>query len=172
MQDILAAAGYAIKLCESRNLRIVTAESCTGGLIAAALTEIPGSSAVFERGFVTYSNQAKIELLNVSRPLIEARGAVSEEVARAMSAGALQQSPADLAVSVTGIAGPGGGTAAKPVGLVYIAVQRRGGDAMTLENRFPPDASRETIRGLAVYAALRLIIESVEGPEQPSSAPH
>jgi len=172
MRDILTAAARAIELCRVAGLRIVTAESCTGGLISGALTEIPGSSAVLDRGFVTYSNRAKVEMLGVPPELIEAKGAVSEEVARAMAAGALANSSADIVVSVTGVAGPGGGTPSKPVGLVYIAVQRRGQDAMTLENRFPPDASRETIRGLSVYAALRLVIEAVEGPEQPQSAPH
>ncbi len=172
MRDILAAAAHAIELCRAADLQVATAESCTGGLIAAALTEIPGSSAVVDRGFVTYSNLAKIELLGVPAAMIEAKGAVSEEVARAMAAGALANSSADIVVSVTGIAGPGGGSPSKPVGLVYIAVQRRGQEAMTLENRFPPDASRDTIRRLSVYAALRLIIEAVEGPQRPASAPH
>ena len=107
-------------------LKLATAESCTGGLIAAILTEVPGSSDVFERGFVTYSNEAKTELLGVPAELIEKHGAVSEEVARAMASGALGHSRADIAVAVTGVAGPGGGTTAKPVGLVHLAAARRG----------------------------------------------
>jgi nicotinamide-nucleotide amidase len=136
-------------------LRLVTAESCTGGMVAAALTDIAGSSDVVERGFVTYSNEAKAELLGVPMKLIRERGAVSEEVAVAMAEGALARSHADLAVSVTGIAGPGGATPGKPVGLVHLACARRG--AQTLHHRavFPGD--RAAVRTASVHAALALV---------------
>ena len=128
-RDILAAARAKI-------LRIVTAESCTGGLIAALFTEIAGSSDVFERGFVTYSNEAKEDLLGVPTDLIHKHGAVSAEVARSMAEGALQHSLAQIAVAVTGIAGPGGGTDQKPVGLVYIAIAGLDGETDVQELRF------------------------------------
>jgi len=112
----------------SRGLRLATAESCTGGLFAALCTSLAGSSDWFERGFVTYSNAAKTEALGVDASLIAAHGAVSEPVARAMAAGALVHSPADLALAVTGIAGPGGATSGKPVGLVWLALASRGAD--------------------------------------------
>lgn len=135
-------------------LKLATAESCTGGMIAAALTDIAGSSAVFERGFVTYSNEAKHELLDVSFSLIDQYGAVSSEVAQAMAEGALKHSRADMAVAVTGIAGPDGGTPAKPVGTVYIAVARREGSCYVERHRFEGD--RQRVREQTVVAALRL----------------
>ena len=122
--ELLMAARLLLAEAEERRLKIVTAESCTGGLIAACLTEIPGSSAVVERGFVTYSNQAKQELLGVPGDLIADMGAVSEPVARAMAEGALRESRAHIAIAVTGVAGPDGGTALKPVGLVHLACAR------------------------------------------------
>ncbi|WP_439814480.1 CinA family protein [Zavarzinia sp. CC-PAN008] len=125
--DLAAAATDLLAAMRARGLRIATVESCTGGLIAACLTEIPGSSDVVDRGFVTYSNEAKSELVGVPADLIAAVGAVSEDVARAMAEGALARSRADLAVSCTGVAGPGGGSAAKPVGLVHIACASRDG---------------------------------------------
>jgi nicotinamide-nucleotide amidase len=140
----------------ARNLRIATAESCTGGLIAGLLTEIPGSSDVMERGFVTYSNEAKEDLLDVPTELIHRHGAVSAEVARAMAEGALKHSLAQLAVGVTGIAGPGGGTTLKPVGLVYIAVQRMDQTPHVREFRFG-DIGRNEIRGRTVAEALILL---------------
>src|SRR3984957_20914030 len=121
---LLAQAEKLLADARAKGLKIATAESCTGGLIAGLLTEIPGSSDVVERGFVTYSNAAKEDLLDVPPDLIRQYGAVSEPVARAMAEGALKHSLAHLAVAVTGIAGPGGGTAEKPVGLVYIAAAR------------------------------------------------
>jgi nicotinamide-nucleotide amidase len=142
--------------CAKKKLRIATAESSTGGLVAAALTEIPGSSAVFDRGFVTYSNEAKSDLLGVPKALIERRGAVSREVAVAMAEGALAHSMADLAVSVTGIAGPDGGSPAKKVGLVHIAAARRGGTTRHMERRFA-DEGRSAIRLAAVREALALL---------------
>ena len=147
--ELLAAARTA-------QLRIVTAESCTGGLIAGLLTDIPGSSEVVERGFVTYSNEAKEDLLGIPADLIHRHGAVSAEVARAMAEGALKHSLAQLAVAVTGIAGPGGGTALKPVGLVYVAVQRLGGKAQIKEFRFG-DIGRDEIRSRSVAEALILL---------------
>jgi nicotinamide-nucleotide amidase len=138
-----------------RRFKIVTAESCTGGLIAASLTAVPGSSLVVERGFVTYSNDAKIEMLGVPADLIERRGAVSMEVALAMVDGALKNSPADIAIATTGIAGPSGGTDEKPVGLVHIAVARRNGPRLHEEHRFG-DIGRHRVQGETVLAALRL----------------
>ena len=122
---LLAQAEKLLADARARELKIVTAESCTGGLIAGLLTEIPGSSDVVERGFVTYSNDSKHELLGVPNDLMIQHGAVSSEVARAMALGALRHARADLAVAVTGIAGPGGGTESKPVGLVHLAAARR-----------------------------------------------
>jgi nicotinamide-nucleotide amidase len=122
--ELLMAARLLLAEAEERRLKIVTAESCTGGLIAALLTDIPGSSSVVERGFVTYSNQAKTEMLGVPGDLIADMGAVSEPVARAMAEGALRESRAHIAIAVTGVAGPGGGTALKPVGLVHLACAR------------------------------------------------
>jgi nicotinamide-nucleotide amidase len=148
--------------CRAASLRLATAESCTGGLVAGLLTSIAGSSDVFERGFVTYSNAAKIADLGVDGKLIAEPGAVSEETARAMAEGALRHSLADIAIAVTGIAGPGGGTAAKPVGLVDIAVARRG--AQTLHRRLMlGDLGRERIRLASVEAALQLAAEAVAG---------
>ncbi|MDQ4059666.1 MAG: CinA family protein [Pseudomonadota bacterium] len=140
-------------------LRLATAESCTGGLIAAALTEVPGSSDVVDRGFVTYSNEAKRDLLGVPETLLAAHGAVSEPVARAMAEGALARSAADVAVAVTGVAGPGGGSAAKPVGLVHLAAARRGGPILHQEQRFG-DVGRREIRVLTVEAALALALQA------------
>jgi nicotinamide-nucleotide amidase len=119
---LLARAAALIATCTDRGLKIATAESCTGGLLAGLLTEIPGSSAVFERGFVTYSNEAKAEMIGVPTSLITAHGAVSEPVARAMAAGVQRLSGATWTIAVTGIAGPAGGSAEKPVGTVYMAV--------------------------------------------------
>ena len=139
-----------------RKLTIVTAESCTGGLVAGALTEIAGSSDVFERGFVTYSNAAKIEALGVPEATLRAHGAVSEATARAMAEGALQRSLADASVAVTGVAGPGGGTGEKPVGLVHFAVARRGGETIAVEHRLG-DIGRQQIRLASVDVALNLL---------------
>jgi nicotinamide-nucleotide amidase len=124
-EQLLSLAREVLEAARARGLKIATAESCTGGLIAGLLTEIPGSSDVFERGFVTYSNEAKEEMLGVPHDLLAAHGAVSSEVAGAMARGALAHSLAHIAVAVTGIAGPGGGSADKPVGLVWIAVGSR-----------------------------------------------
>ena len=145
---------------KSRGLRIATAESCTGGLVSAAITEIPGASDVFDRGFVTYSNDAKHDLLGVPEQTIQEQGAVSAETARAMAVGALAHSLADVAVAVTGVAGPGGGSAEKPVGLVHFACARRGGGATLLERRYGP-LSRPEIRAAAAEQALDMLLEEI-----------
>ncbi len=153
---LVEEAEKLLALFRERGLKLATAESCTGGLIAAILTEVPGSSDALERGFVTYSNEAKTEMLGVSGALIQKYGAVSEEVARAMSEGALRNSRADIAVSVTGVAGPGGGTATKPVGLVHFGAVRRGADRLHREKRFG-DLGRRQIRLQSVSEAFDLL---------------
>ncbi|MEK6745659.1 MAG: CinA family protein [Pseudomonadota bacterium] len=139
---------------KSRGLKLVTAESCTGGLISALLTEISGSSDVFECGFVTYSNESKIKLLEVDEKLIEQHGAVSEQVASAMAQGAIAKTGADVAVAVTGIAGPSGGTTEKPVGLVYIAVATKN-KITCVKNIF--SGSRDDVRLQSVGKALEML---------------
>ena len=154
--DLLKEAAELLDRLRAQSLRLATAESCTGGLIAALFTEIAGSSDVIERGFVTYSNEAKTELLGVADDLLTRHGAVSEPVARAMVQGALARAHADIAVSVTGVAGPGGGTDAKPVGLVHIAALRKGGEVVHQECRFGA-IGRGPIRLASVAVALQLI---------------
>lgn len=158
--DLIVAASAALDAARAADLKIATAESCTGGLIAASLTEIPGSSDVFERGFVTYSNEAKTEMLGVPAGLIAEHGAVSEPVARAMAEGALAHSSADIAVAVTGIAGPGGGSAEKPVGLVFIGAARMGVSAIAERHVFPGD--RAEVRRATVMRALAVLLSLVE----------
>jgi nicotinamide-nucleotide amidase len=147
----------------SRGQMIATAESCTGGLIAGACTELAGSSDWFERGVVSYSNAAKTELLGVPAALIDAHGAVSEPVALAMAAGVLQRSHAQRAVAVTGVAGPGGGTAAKPVGLVWLAWAQRGADGATtthaVAQHFPGD--RAAVRQATIACALQGLLDDL-----------
>ncbi|MHB2166227.1 CinA family protein [Alsobacter sp. R-9] len=140
----------------TRGLMVATAESCTGGLVAGALTAIPGSSDVVDRGFVTYSNEAKTDMLGVPAAVIAAHGAVSEPVARAMAEGALARSRAGVTVALTGIAGPGGGSPQKPVGLVHLAAARRSGATLHLERRYG-DLGRAGIREAALRDALDLI---------------
>lgn len=159
--DLIAQATALLRLCDTRGLRVATAESCTGGLVAALLTEIPGSSSVVERGFVTYSNEAKSELLGVSATLIAEHGAVSEPVARAMAEGALVRSRADLAVAITGIAGPGGATPTKPVGLVHFGLAQRDGETRHLERRYG-DLGRSEVRARAAGDALHLLTEAAQ----------
>ncbi len=148
-----------IELCKERGLTIGTAESCTGGLLSAYITAVPGSSKVFERGFVTYANEAKMEMLGVDADLLAAHGAVSEPVARAMAEGVLARAPVDLAASITGIAGPGGGSADKPVGLVFIGSGRRtpDGRAVSVERCEFGDAGRNVVRERTVAEALDLL---------------
>ena len=157
--DILEQARDVLARFDAAGLMLATAESCTGGLIAGVLTEIAGSSSVVERGFVTYSNEAKTELLSVPAELIGRLGAVSAEVAEAMAVGAVGHSRADVAVAVTGIAGPGGETPGKPVGLVYFGIARRGGTVRHERHVFPGD--RSEVRLAAVRAALTLLAEPV-----------
>ncbi|MBZ8132533.1 CinA family protein [Afifella sp. IM 167] len=152
-----ARAASLLDICRQRGLMIATAESCTGGGLAAVLTEIAGSSEVFERGFVTYSNAAKMELLGVPAEMIERHGAVSTEVARAMAEGALAHSHAGLSLSITGVAGPGGGTAAKPVGLVCFAAALRSGTVIDVEKRFDAALGRTGIRRESVATALDML---------------
>jgi len=154
--DLTARAAALIDRYRAAGLMAATAESCTGGLIAALMTEIPGSSNVLERGFVVYSNEAKQELLGVPAETILSEGAVSEATARALAEGALHASRADIAVSVTGIAGPDGGTAAKPVGLVHFACARRGAPTVAREERFG-DIGREAVRLASVRVGLELL---------------
>jgi nicotinamide-nucleotide amidase len=158
--ETLMAARLLLGEAEERKLRLVTAESCTGGLIAGALTEIPGSSAVVERGFIVYSNRAKEELLGVPGDLIADAGAVSEAVARAMAEGALRESNAHISVAVTGVAGPGGGTAFKPVGLVHIACAREN-HAIRHQMLRLGDIGRTEIRLHTVNAAIALMQEMI-----------
>jgi nicotinamide-nucleotide amidase len=154
--DLLALAADVLSAARENGDLIVTAESCTAGLVAGTLTAIPGCSDVFERGFVTYSNAAKSEMLGVPYWLIEKHGAVSEDVARAMAGGALTYSQASLAVSVTGIAGPDGGTPDKPVGLVHFAAGRRDGQ-IRHEKIELGDLGRAEIRRRSVEQALKLL---------------
>ncbi len=159
--SILDQATAVLDASRARGLMLATAESCTGGLIAAALTAVAGSSDVVERGFVTYSNAAKTEMLGVPEALIAAEGAVSAPVARAMAAGALARSRASIAVSVTGVAGPGGGTEAKPVGLVWFGLAVRGGAVVSERRVFPGD--RAAVRAATVAHALALIAAAAGG---------
>lgn len=158
--DLLSRAAALLDAYRRRGMKLATAESCTGGLVAALLTEIAGSSDVVERGFVTYSNEAKQELLGVTAPTLAAYGAVSEQTAREMAAGTLRNSRADVAVSVTGIAGPGGGSELKPVGLVHFACAGPGDRLVAVERRFG-DLGRSQIRLAAVREALGLLAAAV-----------
>ncbi len=153
---LLRLAELVLSEAREKKLRIATAESCTGGLIAGLLTEIPGSSDVLDRGFVVYSNRAKSDLLGVPGDLIADQGAVSEAVARAMAEGAVENSNAHMAVAVTGIAGPGGGTGLKPVGLVHIAACRENRNILHEAHRFG-DIGRTAVRLKSVEAALELL---------------
>jgi nicotinamide-nucleotide amidase len=156
MTSTCAAAKQVLELCRARGLRVATAESCTGGLVAAALTEIAGSSDVVDRGFVTYSNEAKTELLGVPQSTLKRYGAVSAQTAKVMAAGALKNSHADIAISITGIAGPGGGTKQKPVGLVHFAAARRGGRRIA-RKRLYGDIGRGRVRQRSVVDALEML---------------
>lgn len=153
-------AARLVAACTASNLTITTAESCTGGLIAGAITAIAGASAVLDRGFVTYSNAAKTEMLGVPAPLITSLGAVSEAVALRMASGARHHAQADIAVAVTGIAGPGGGSAAKPVGTVWFGLANRHGDISAHHMIFPGD--RDAIRAASVDYALTLLLQATE----------
>jgi len=160
-QELIARAQALLELCRARRLKIAAAESCTGGLVAATLTEIAGSSDVFERGFVTYSNEAKQAMLGVPAAVLERHGAVSRETAEAMAAGALADAPVDLAVSITGIAGPGGAVEGKPVGLVYFGAASRRGRRLHRERRYG-DIGRAQVRHASVLEALAMLRELAE----------
>lgn len=160
--DLTARAADLIDRCRRNGLMLATAESCTGGLIAGLITSVSGSSDVLECGFVTYSNDAKTRMIGVPADLIARVGAVSEEVARAMAEGALANSAADVAIAVTGVAGPGGGTATKPVGLVHCAAARRGCATVTRELRLG-DIGREAVRMETVRVAVEMAYE-IAGP--------
>ena len=152
-----------LDLCRMRKLTVATAESCTGGLVAGALTEIPGSSDVIDRAFVTYSNEAKRVMLGVKATTLAAFGAVSKETATAMAVGALERAGVDLAGALTGIAGPGGATPGKPVGLVHFAVAARDGRILNRECRFGA-IGRSAVRQRSVVEALRMLMELARGP--------
>lgn len=151
-------ATEVLDACRAGKLKVVTAESCTGGLVAGALTEIAGSSDVVDRGYVTYSNSAKHDVLGVANDILKAHGAVSRETAEAMARGALGRADAALAVAITGIAGPGGGSADKPVGLVHFAAASRGGALIHAEKRFG-DIGRGKVREASVLQALSMLLE-------------
>lgn len=153
--ELLASAEHVLRACRARHLTLAAAESCTGGLISALLTEIPGSSDVFTHGFITYANAAKTGMIGVDAALINMHGAVSEPVAIAMAEGALRAAGADISIAVTGIAGPGGATANKPVGLVHLASARKG--FSTLHARSVFSGNRSEVRLQAVSAALDLL---------------
>lgn len=155
MDALHVLASDVLDRAKARGVLLATAESCTGGLVSAHLTEIAGSSVVVDRGFVTYSNEAKADMLGVDPALIEAHGAVSEPVARAMAEGAVKRSRAGLAVAITGVAGPGGGTDTKPVGLVWFALAGANRPTQSLERRFG-DVGRARVRALSVETALTL----------------
>ena len=155
--EILDLAGRVLSACRERRLMLITAESCTGGLIAAALTAVPGSSDVVDRGFVTYSYSAKTEMLGVPEDMIVVHGAVSEPVARAMVDGAVGTARGRLAIAVTGVAGPGSDSQEKPAGLVHLAVGDRG-RVHHLERRYG-DIGRDAVRRNTVVDALRLVLE-------------
>ena len=154
-------ARAVLAACEAQGLMLATAESCTGGMIAAALTDIAGSSSVVDRGFVTYSNEAKMEMLGVSADTLAAHGAVSSETVLEMAAGALNRSRAGIAISVTGIAGPGGGSAEKPVGLVWFGLALRGREIIA-EKRLFTGLDRAGVRAATVDTALQMVLEALK----------
>jgi nicotinamide-nucleotide amidase len=158
MEDVEFAASAVLDACRARGWTLATAESCTGGLVAGALTEIAGSSDVVDRGFVTYSNEAKQQMLGVPAATLRDYGAVSRQTAEAMARGALSKSKVDLAVAITGIAGPGGGSADKPVGLVHFAAATRDGTSMHAAKRYG-DIGRKQVREKSVLQALAMLKE-------------
>ena len=168
MTDIYTLATRVVSACDAEGITLATAESCTGGLIAATITAVPGSSAVLDRGFVTYSNDAKIDMLGVDADALAEHGAVSREIAVQMALGAIKSSSARLAVAVTGVAGPGGGTATKPVGLVHLALARRGEDEALIEaearlmlDEAFNEKGRNGVRDATVRAALQALLDAV-----------
>jgi nicotinamide-nucleotide amidase len=162
--EITAAAVALLDLCKAKKLMVATAESCTGGLVAAALSEIAGSSAVLDRGFVTYSNEAKQQMLGVTPATIDVYGAVSKECAEEMAKGALAHAQVDLAVSITGIAGPTGAVPGKPIGLVYFCAASRSGRVLAHDRKFG-DIGRSKVRRASVLQALAMLRELAEKEE-------
>lgn len=165
-QETLDAANALLELCKKKKLTLATAESCTGGLVAAALSEIPGSSSVLDRGFVTYSNEAKQQMLGVTPATIDVYGAVSRECAEEMAKGALAHAQVDLAVSITGIAGPTGAVPGKPIGLVFFCAASRSGRVIVHDRKYG-DIGRSKVRHLSVLQALAMLHELAE-KEEPS----
>jgi len=163
-EDIVKAARDLLEICKRKNLLIATAESCTAGLVAGTLTEVPGTSSILDRGFITYSNEAKHEMLGVSRELLGRHGAVSREVAEAMVSGVLGHSRVHLAVSVTGIAGPDGGTPTKPVGLVHFAAASRSGKLVHAEKRYG-NIGRAEVRKHSVLQAFLMLHDMAKGED-------
>lgn len=159
MQDLVEKLSNLLK---DKDMTLTTAESCTGGLLSATITHKPGASDIFERGFITYSNEAKQEMLDVPLDLLDVHGAVSAEVAEAMAKGALENSHADLSVSITGVAGPDGGTDTKPVGLVFFGYALKGGSAGSVQYEF--EGTREQIQTAATITALKHLITVLERP--------
>ena len=170
MNDWGDLADSFLKACARHKILVATAESCTGGMIISLLTDIPGSSSMVDRGFVTYSNDAKRAMLGVKATTLATFGAVSKETATAMAIGALEKAGVDLAVSITGIAGPGGATPGKPVGLVHFAVASRDGKILHREFRFGA-IGRTTVRQRSVVEALRMLMELARGPQSPVKPP-
>lgn len=161
MSDTEILAGKVLRTLQQRGLMVATAESCTGGLVAGAITDLNGASEVLDRGFVTYTNDAKVEMLGVDPQTITQHGAVSEECAREMADGALRNSHADIAVSITGIAGPGGGSPDKPVGLVWFGLAVRDQPVRTEKRNFAPEG-RAIVRRDSVMTALQIVLEAAE----------
>jgi nicotinamide-nucleotide amidase len=160
-EELRASAKAVLDVCRARGLKVATAESCTGGLVAGALTDIAGSSDVLDRGFVTYSNEAKQQMLGVPADILHEHGAVSRQTAEAMARGALGKASADLVVAITGIAGPGGGNADKPIGLVHFVAAARDGALTHTEQRFG-DIGRAEVRHKSVLQALAMLKEIAE----------
>ena len=165
--DIVEAARRLLDICRRKKLTVATVESCTAGLVAGTLAEVPGTSSILDRGYVTYSNEAKQEMVGVSAATLKAHGAVSPQTAAEMVRGAMARAPVDLAVSVTGIAGPDGGTPEKPVGLVYFAAASRSGALIQDEKRFG-DIGRADVRKQSVLQAFRMLHDLAES-ESPRS---
>ncbi len=168
--DIVEAAKRLLDICRRKNLTLATAESCTAGLVAGTLAEVPGISSMLDRGFITYSNQAKQDMVGVSAATLEKHGAVSRETAEEMARGAIAHAPVDLAVSVTGVAGPDGGSAEKPVGLVHFAAATRSGRLMHAEKRFG-EIGRSEIRKQSVLQAFRMLHDLADGESPRSPGP-
>jgi nicotinamide-nucleotide amidase len=160
--DIVEAAKRLMAVCKRKNLLVATAESCTAGLVAGTLSEVPGVSSILDRGYITYSNEAKHDMLGVPREVLEQHGAVSRQAAEAMVRGVLGRSRVDLAVSVTGIAGPDGGSTEKPVGLVHFATATRTGKLMHAEMRYG-NIGRANVRKMSVLQAFLMLHELAEG---------